>query len=293
MNAAFQDGNWILNKVFSVMGKTSSPKEVAKAVLRSACFYAMQLECTGSVVFFDGSRNFRYAVYPEYKSNRGPGGEHDGEDSGKDDMYSCLDTIFRLFHLVRFPIYQIERYEADDLCSAAAVYHAGLNKKNFSWIVNQDKDAFQTVRHNINVFWPKVGKLGKDQKFNDGAVWTRTGFYPENFGEFQILTGDSVDCIPAIVKPAMAKKIINEHRSLKNYFSTPEGKKFFLANEKALRRNRDLVRMDLSSWDPESMTYDLSKMEETKTCWTEFGELPGSFHALKVWVNTSKKRSLF
>lgn len=292
MKAAFQDGNWILHKNFSVR-RSASDADIAKSVLDSACKHVMRLDCTGSAVFFDGSRNFRYGVYPEYKSNRGghAGGEHDTEVDPK-DMYSCLDAIFHLFKLVRFPIYQVDKFEADDLCSAAAVHHAKASKRNFSWIVNHDKDAFQTVTDRIHVFWPQVGK-DPEKIFTDAAVWARTGFYPDNFAEFQILTGDGVDCIPAIVKPAVAKKILKEHGSLKKYFSTDEGRRFFLAHETELRRNKTLVRMDMSAWDPEYMNHDLSRLEDSRPAWNEFGRLPSSFYGLRACMNVSKKRSLF
>lgn len=291
MNVAFQDGNWILHKTFSVM-KKGSDELIAKAILSQVCNYALRLNCQGAVMLFDGGNNFRYAVDPNYKSNRGGSGPVTGETDPR-DMYSLLEPITRLFNLVRFPIYQRAEYEADDLCSAGAVYHASLSKKNVSWIVNHDKDAFQTVTDRIHVYWPRVGQE-VERIFNDAAVWTRTGFYPRQFAEFQILTGDSIDCIPAIVKPAVAKKILKEHDSLKAYFATEEGRKFFLRNEQRLRKNLRLVRMDMKSWDPEEMNYDLSRLEDSRTAWKEFGDLPSSFHHLRIATSsTTKKRSLF
>lgn len=290
MIAGFLDGNWILHKTFSTM-RAASDITISKAILDSACKYALRLECDGAAMLFDGGNNFRYEVHPEYKSNRGGSGPVTGETDPR-DMYSLLEPIKRLFTLVRFPVYQIDRYEADDLCAAGATYHASLNKKNRSWIVNHDKDAFQSVTEQVSVLWPMVGK-DPEKIFNDAAVWARTGFYPKEFAEFQILTGDKIDCIPPIVRPAEAKRIISGHSSLKEYFATDEGRGFFLRNERALRRNLKLVRMEMRSWDPEYMNYDLSKLEDSKRTWKEFGRLPTSFYQLRIFLSAGKKRSLF
>lgn len=287
---ALLDGNGILHKTFHVI-RSGSDQTIAWRVLESSCNYVLKARATEAAMAMDGGDNFRYKIYPEYKSNRGGSG-HSGpvHETDPRDMYSILPAVQRLFRLVGFPYYQESQYEADDVCAAGASYAEQCGKQ--AWIICRDKDAFQSVTDKISVFWPKVG-LEPEHLFDPAEVRKRTGFEPRAFADFQILCGDKIDAIPGVVKPAVAKRIMEQFGSLSAYFSTKEGRKFFLANESALRRNLRLIRMEMKAWNPDSMSTSLQGLHDSQTAWNEFGRLPKSFYELQSFVKSSKRRTLF
>jgi len=292
--AVFVDGNWLLHRVQYTKGVSSSVphKVVPMNVLNYCCVYALSKGASHGALLLDGSENFRYKVYPEYKANRNGGGSlgtSDHEDQS-DSVYANLEPTIRLFQLVGFPVFQEPEYEADDMLVAGANRFIEQSPDHFSWIVCRDKDSFQAVRERIHVFWPEVGKIPSADVDSD-YVRKKTGMSPKTFGDYQILVGDQVDNVPGIIKPSLAKSILSEHDLLINYFRTKEGRKFFLRYETELRRNQRLVRMDQRCWSPSPEELQLSLKEDRRVV-DEFGTLPKSFYALRSMVSGSR-RSLF
>lgn len=297
--AVFIDGNWLLHRVGYTKGANSSrpSKVVPLAILDYCCVYALEKRAAFGSLTFDGANNFRYKVYPNYKSNRGGvrGAEEIDDDDGniKDAIYECLAPTAELFNLVNFPVVQLDEFEADDLISSGANAFVGETKlkDRMAWIVCRDKDSLQSVRDNINVYWPKVG-TNPAQDWDEAAVKKHRGFSPQGFGDYQILVGDETDSVPSIVKPKQAKEILKKHLSLRLFFQTKEGSEFFTQHSAELVRNLKLVRMDNSSWRPSSHEIRLSRLEATSAAISRFGKLPQSFYALRSTLGGSS-RSLF
>jgi len=299
-NAVFIDGNWLMYKVFSTIGKTtfSPEKRVPLQVLNYACTYALERDARFGALAFDGSNNFRYKVYPAYKSRRGLGSKLSGmvpdqpldeEKTDKDLVYECMVPTMRLFQLVRFPVFQFDEFEADDVVAAGAESFVSASEDNHSWITCRDKDSFQRVKGRVKVYWPSQGD--EPSRLMDAkAVKEKTGFTPIQFGDFQILCGDATDDIPPVVTVKEAKKILKEHRYLKSFFNTKEGKAFFLKHETDLRRNALLIRMATNCWSPTMNDVRIDLVQNPKA-FQEFGELPKSFHALRSLMGARK--SLF
>jgi DNA polymerase-1 len=285
----FVDGNWLLHRNYLTLGRQSSMpgKTLPLRMLDSCSKFALRLGAKFGALTFDGPYNFRYDVYPEYKANRG--GPLTEEDTGN-SVYEHLDRVKDLFDAVGFLCVQKANYEADDLVSAGSHTFATLSKDNESWIVGRDKDSYQDIRSRIRVFWPAQGKdpeylLGPDE------IKSRFGMSPAQFGDYQVLIGDSTDNIPDILTPSKAKKIIVGYGSLKQFLSTEEGTTFFYAHQEELTRNTKLIRMDKKCWSPSEKDLDLSELKETKYVFREYGKLPDSFNQLRAFV--SSRRSLF
>lgn len=292
--AVFVDGNWLLHRVSYSKGANSSKptKVVPLNVLNYCCIYALERGATFGALLFDGPNNFRYKVYPEYKKNRGGrNGDIEDTDDTHDAVYASLAPTAELFNMVGFPVVQIDEYEADDLVSSGANAFVSNAPNRFSWMVGRDKDGFQSIRDNIGLYWPKVG-IHAAQLLMPEDVVRKKGMRPAQFGDYQILTGDGVDSIPPVTKPKEAKKILEQHGSLREFFSTSEGKRFYSMHASELVRNLQLVRMDNSSWRPADHEIRLSNLREPASVLSAFGKLPQSFYALRSAIG-SGARSLF
>ncbi len=296
--AVFVDGNWLLHRVQRTKGASSSvpQRTVPLNVLNYCCIYALEKGASHGALLFDGDDNFRLKVYSKYKSNRGRAGQDAHLDlkmdgvTTTDEVYASLEPTIRLFELVGFPVVQKAEYEADDLGAAGGHAFANESKDHLSWMVCRDKDSFQSVTERVKVYWPTIGMM-PSADVDPAYVLKKTGMNPKTFGDYQILIGDSIDAVPAILTPAKAKAILKEHGLLGRFFKTEEGKTFFLRHEQELRRNQQLVRMDHRSWQPKAAELTL-RLQEPREVMTEFGKLPKSFYALRSVVS-SGSRSLF
>lgn len=294
------DGNWLLHLVYRTKGMNSSVPERATAlqILNYCCVFALQKEARYGALAFDGDNNFRYKIYPKYKGNRNgksvtdSGLPFEREEGGmKDLMYQCLEPTQELFRLVKFPEFQFPDYEADDLVASGSRAFAQAKTGNFAWICGRDKDSFQAIRPQVNVYWPAVGK-NPPMDLDEEAIFRRTGFYPKAYGDYQILIGDGIDGVPPVCPPAEAKRILRTHSSLHAYLKTKEGTRFYNRNQEALTRNLRLVRMDYRCWDPEPHHLRLDQLEDNRKAISEFGTLPRSFYALRSTLRATS-RSLF
>jgi 5'-3' exonuclease len=113
--------------------------------------------------------------------------------------------------------------------------------------------------------------------------------------DYQTLIGDKVDSIPHILTDKKARELLTEHGSLKKYFGTKAGKKFWLANQAELVRNRTLVRLVATCVDDLELEADdlLVKQRDGKGIERATGvRLPKSFHALQSYCHT-KQVNLF
>ena len=168
-------------------------------------------------VCFDESfgRNFRHALYPNYKANREP----PTEDLVRQFSY-CKDVVEAL----GFQALADERFEADDLIGSLVEKHnvANRNKaddagKDLSAaalnavIVSADKDLAQLINGNVSQW-----DYGKNAPYGVQAVIDKHGVHPEQMAQLQALSGDAVDNIPGIpgIGPKTAAALMQHFGSL-------------------------------------------------------------------------------
>lgn len=311
-SAIFLDGNHQLHRCYRTVGTYSAvpEKRVALMVLHYFCTYAIEKNARYGALCIDGDEVFRYQIYPDYKKNRRADGGASPEDravmrgSGeglstseiKEQVYKCLLPTMRLFDLLGLPCYQHRELEADDLMSSGAyaftrdgdsrVYIPGRK----AYIITPDKDAVQRVDKQVTVYRPSVGKTpGKEFTIPD--VIEARGMRPKQFADYQALIGDDVDDIPALLSPKKAKDAILKNGSLRKFLETPEGKDFWYKNERAIRRNVQLVRLSYKAWAPSINELKLfNRNYDRKLVVDEYGKLPEAFLALEMLC---KKKGLF
>ena len=251
------DGNWLLHRAWSVLGeRTAEPtKRVPSLILDWFCSYALRLNCNGGGIAFDGGSNFRYAVYSEYKANRGSGANNGvplvvekGTMAGmtkQEAVYASLKPTKDLFRSVGLFVTHPKRFEADDSLASAAWRLCKNHPDTLMYLTSLDKDVIQCVTENVHIHIPEVGKMPERIIKPADVPRLRKGLTASQFLDLQILLGDSIDNVPPMpgCTPAMALKIVKTHGSLKAFFDTKDGKDFYFKRATELHRNKELVKL--------------------------------------------------
>ena len=223
------DGNWFLHRAYATQKERKDWKQLcANLVTKWIYDCAIRLKATHIAFCFDGESNFRHQVYDGYK-NRNPGSE--------DSPYHAIPELKKAIESAGVRWLQHPEYEADDLLASF-----GAQATCTTYLITRDKDINQVLtKPHVFKYTPEMGTSkeiilsSKDVALGGLSVLASL--------DYQILVGDAIDSVPAIVSPSQAKKIIKEHSTLKTYLSTKEGKKFWSLHQKELIRNRKLVRM--------------------------------------------------
>lgn len=290
--AIFPDGNWLLHRAYHAVGKTSNVPQVKVPLLIADWIfsYLIKWNSNNCAVCFDGDNVFRYVVYPEYKAKRSLN-RSEYETSG-DPVYDLLPSVINCLNLCGIHVQQDSEYEADDLVSSASKKWVALNSANKSIIVAKDKDSLQNVSSKILCFTPGVKDSMSDIVWTENKVKEVKGMYPKEYLRYQILTGDRIDNIPSLMHPGKAKKVVTSFGSLKAYFETEEGQKFYKSNRGALILNKLLVTMVADSWKTDfSKIRVLDSRINNEQLIETFGRLPSGLSSYRAIGN--RKTSIF
>lgn len=143
----------------------------------------------------DNSSQMRKQIYPLYKStrlNKGVRNKNVFFDEEENDESFNHQLLSLILYLQNLPVYllSVDNYEADDIIAYLAKKSCLKSKVT---IISSDKDYFQLVDENIDVYNPVAKKM---YKIYD--VYERFNVYPCNFAVFRSLIGDISDAIPPV-----------------------------------------------------------------------------------------------
>ncbi|KAF2078634.1 hypothetical protein CYY_000005 [Polysphondylium violaceum] len=137
---------------------------------------------------FGGKGNFRREIYPQYKGNR---------PAPPPELVKQIPLLPQVTQALGIPFVQLDGYECDDLLASYA--KQSVEKGLKVTIVSEDKDLFQLVRPNVNIY-----SVRNTEMYNEQDVIYKYGFPSSLFVTYQSLLGDKVDNIPGI--PSIGKK---------------------------------------------------------------------------------------
>lgn len=148
--------------------------------------------------------SFRKDVYGEYKANR---------SEMPDELVPQIPYIKNLTAALGIPMFEQAGYEADDLIGSLT--HFGLKHKMEVVIVSGDKDFSQLINDRVSML-----DTMKNSKIGPAEVLEKWGVRPDQFIDYQALTGDSSDNIPGVrgVGPKGAQKLIEQFGNLENIY---------------------------------------------------------------------------
>ena len=180
--------------------------------LRSLGFVTRTFDPTRVLVVWDGKGGSgnRQNIDPNYKAQRATSRiTHWGlYDSKEEEMEALIGQLFRVQdYLECLPIQQIvmEKLEADDIIAYVAKRASNAGKK--VTIVSSDKDFFQLIDKNIEIYAPV-----KKKTFNYENVKEEIGVLPQNYNIVKALLGDNSDNLQG-VKGLGIKTILSEWSS--------------------------------------------------------------------------------
>lgn len=182
--------------------------------LRSLGYVTRIFDPTRVIVVWDGKGGSgnRQNINPAYKAQRATSRiTHWGlYDTREEEMEALIGQLYRVKdYLETLPIHQItmEKLEADDIIAYIAKRASKANKK--VTIVSSDKDFFQLIDNNIEVYAPV-----KKKTFTYENVVEDIGVLPQNYNIVKALLGDNSDNLVG-VKGLGIKTILSEWKSLK------------------------------------------------------------------------------
>ena len=166
-----------------------------------------------AVVFDPHEETIRVAEFPEYKANR---------DETPEDIKLAFPYIVRIIEAMNIPVYQVSKYEADDVIGTLAkkAEQAGFT----TYMMTSDKDYGQLVSDNIFIYRPGRGG-GEADILGVPEVCEKFGI--SNVAQvIDILgmMGDAVDNIPGIpgIGEKTATKLVQEFGSLEGLLANTD-----------------------------------------------------------------------
>ena len=180
--------------------------------LRSLGYVTRIFDPTRVVVVWDGKGGSgnRQNIDPNYKAQRATSRiTHWGlYDTREEEQEALIGQLFRTKdYLECLPLHQIvmEKLEADDIIAYLAKNASASNKK--VTIVSSDKDFFQLIDKNIEIYAPV-----KKKTFTFENALEEIKVLPQNYNIVKALLGDNSDNLPG-VKGLGIKTILSEWKS--------------------------------------------------------------------------------
>jgi len=155
------------------------------------------------VGFDTGKATFRHKEDEKYKANRKPTPE---------DLVVQMPIAREFLRALDIPMFELEGWEADDLCGTVA---KRLGADNYKVVVyTSDKDFLQLIDDNIEINLLKTG-MSNMVVMNQKTMPETFGFMPKQIIDYKGLRGDSSDNLPGIpgIGDITAVKLIQEYGS--------------------------------------------------------------------------------
>lgn len=225
--------------------------------LKSVGFAIKTLHPTRVIIVFDGKGGSqrRRKIYPEYKMKRKVGVRYNRaihvltKEDESQSMKMQISRLLQYLDCLPVSILALDNIEADDTIAYMATNPIN-NEVNNYYIMSSDKDFYQLVNENIEVWSPTKKKL-----YNPQALLDEYGIHANNFIMYRVLDGDVSDNIDGIKGiglktiqkklPILAEQEIVDIKKLLSYSVDIEGKAFDeLRNSKdKLERNFKLMQL--------------------------------------------------
>ncbi len=218
------DGNAIVHRAFHAFGAAKNRQatpltisrtgEVVSAVYGFALMLLKvlnELKPTHFAVAFDKKGpTFRHELFDGYKAQRPPMPE---------ELGSQIARVKEMVKAFRIPLFEIEKYEADDVLGTLSKQAAALGVDTV--IVTGDADTMQLVSPRVKVLYPKAGRAFSDTAlFDEAAVREKYGVGPEHIADYKALVGDPSDNIPGVkgIGEKTAVKLIQQFGSVEDIY---------------------------------------------------------------------------
>ena len=201
------DGSSYLYRAFYAMTHLSAPDGTPTNAVYGVLNMLRRLRAETphdycACVFDAKGKNFRHALFPDYKATRPP---------MPDDLRPQADMLPDLVELMGWKVLKISDVEADDVIGTLAKQAESADMNVI--ISTGDKDMAQLVSERITL----VNTM-KNETLDEAGVFNKFGVHPNQIRDFLALMGDKVDNVPGVEKcgEKTAAKWLAEFGSLQN-----------------------------------------------------------------------------
>lgn len=163
------------------------------------------------IVAWEGSKNFRRTLYPQYKQRPIPTEEQEQFLKDMDWQQGCIKLLLQSAGVRQ---YAGRECEADDVLGTIATRMAARGRKVI--VYTGDSDLRQLVTKSIIVVAPTFGR--KEKTYSYGEVIKKHGVKPTLIADLKALAGDNSDNIPGVrgIGPKKAVELITRYGDLED-----------------------------------------------------------------------------
>ena len=276
------DGSSLIHRAFFALPAFTNKDGVNTGAVYGLCNMLLKLldevKPRYMLVAFDKSRHtFRTEKFADYKGQR---------KATPPELKEQFPLSMKLLSAMGIPTLEVDNYEADDIIgtlSAAAPDNVQVK------IVTGDRDEFQLIKSNVQVYFTKKG-ITNIAIYDEKAFGEEyNGLVPKQIIDLKGLMGDTSDNIPGVpgVGPKTALKLISEYATVENvldHAAEVKGKSLqqkLLNNKEQALLSKELATIFLEvpmDKDPEAyrltgLTEESKKLMDTlqfKNMWNKF-----------------------
>jgi DNA polymerase I len=229
------DGNGLIYRgYFALPPLTTSKGELVNAVFGFCSIVLRGIQDIRpdyvAVAFDLPAPTFRHERFADYKATR---------QRMPDDLSNQFPKVREVVKALRFPVYELKGFEADDIIGTLTVEseQRGLD----TTIVTGDLDMLQIVSDRVRLMTTRSG-VENTILYDPAKIDERYGLVPGQMVDYKALKGDTTDNIPGVpgVGEKTAARLIAEYGSLDSVYARLEDVKPEKLREK-LREHRDQV----------------------------------------------------
>ncbi|HBR27390.1 MAG TPA: DNA polymerase I, partial [Rhizobiales bacterium] len=145
-----------------------------------------------AVAFDLSAPTFRHERFAEYKATR---------QRMPDDLRNQFPKVREVVKALRFPVFEMEGYEADDIIGTLAV--EAERRELDTTIVTGDLDMLQIVSDRVRLMTTRSG-VENTILYDPARINERYGLVPGQMVDYKALKGDTTDNIPGV--PGVGEK---------------------------------------------------------------------------------------
>lgn len=238
-----------MNAIFRANIKFGPPQEGPSYIMIYNFFRSLRATISKfqpSKIFFclEGTSNFRYSIFKDYKANR----ILKKASSDRDSINTQRDIIIDLLKYLPITLVKANRFEADDVIYSLC---KNMNGEDIT-ILSSDTDFIQLLQCdlNIKIFSPHLKDFVQPPKFHYLA--------------WKSLSGDKSDNIPGLVSNNKAISLLEDPKLLEELLSSEENRSRFNLNKELIELrivpDDELIFTD-GETDFEKLFQEFEKME--------------------------------
>ena len=203
------------------------------------------------------SADKRLEIYPEYKA---------GRTKPADDFYAQLPILREVLEAFNWPLYELDKYEADDIMGTFAVQakEEGIE----ACLVTGDYDLLQLIAEGTCVYITRTGSTDL-VRYDDAAFEEKYGIKVAQFVDYKALVGDSSDNIPGVprIGPKAAQALLTSYGDLDGIYAHVDEvkgaqQKYLTEGKKLAYLSQELARIYTDA--PIEINWEETSIERTR-----------------------------